>query len=306
MGLAEQRLAQVLAHHRLDRSPEQRGERSVRPAHAALLVHDRHPLAQRVERRLPLLLRLAHEIEETGVGEHHGGVRGERGEQPDVLGREAAPARIGDEQRPHRHAVGVQRHGGGGVGLDLREQAGGSAAGVADQLELLSGERAGQQARVGAGDGVILELGERAHRGRHPQRRVRARARRRQREQGAAGLQEPQCEAHHLVRDPLQLERVGEDVGQLLQGEQLREPAVELLGGAVALALAAQQPRRHVPEQAEDARESDGDEQPEERGRARGYGSGWGRDCARASTRARSRSNARIAPRLQESLVRPW
>jgi len=41
----------------------------------------------------------------------------------------------------------------------------------------------------------------------------------------------------------------------------------------VALALAAQQPRRQIPEQAEDAGERDGDEQPEERGRARGYGS---------------------------------
>ena len=182
-------------------------------------------------------------------------MRGERREQPDVLGREAAPARIGNEQRPHRHAVGVQRHGGGGLGLDLREQAGGSAAGVADQLEFLSGQRAGQQAGVVAGDRVVLELGERPHGGRYPQRRVRARARRRQGEQGAAGLEEPQREPHHLVRDPLQLERVGEDVGQLLQGKQLRESAVELLGCAAALALAAQQPRRQVPEQAEDAGE---------------------------------------------------
>ena len=138
--LAEQRLAQVLARHGLDRPPQQGGQRPVGPPHAALLVHDRHALAQRVERRLPLFLGLPHEVEEPGVGEHDGGVRGERGQQPDVLGRETAAARIGDEQRPHRHAVGIQGDGGGGVGLDLRDEAGGPAPGMVDQLELLSGQ----------------------------------------------------------------------------------------------------------------------------------------------------------------------
>ncbi|OLC48096.1 MAG: hypothetical protein AUH68_00095 [Gemmatimonadetes bacterium 13_1_40CM_4_69_5] len=307
VALPEQGVAQVLAHHHLDEPAQQGRERAVGPPHAPVFVDDRHALAQRVERRFPLFLRLAHELEEPGVGEHDGRVRGERGEQPDVLGREAAGARVGDEQRPDRDPVGVQRHGGGRVGLDIPQQAGRAAAGVADQLELLAGQGSGEEAGVVPGDSAVLQVGERTHRRGHAQRRDVAghRGRPGQGEQRAAGLEEAQREAHDLVGDALQLEGIGQDVGQLLQGEQLGEAAVQLVGRAAALALAAQQPRPQVPEQAQDAGERDAEQQVEERTRRgrRGYGP-W-RACARASTRARSRSSARMAPRLHPSFESP-
>src|SRR2546422_10289678 len=48
--------------------------------------------------------------------------------------------------------------------------------------------------------------------------------------------------AHHLLHDVVELEGPGEDVRELLQGEQLREPAVQLVRAAPALPLAPPQP----------------------------------------------------------------
>ena len=284
LGLPQQRIAQMLPHHRLDRPAQQRGERPVGAPHAPFLVHQRHALGEGVERRLPLVLRLAHEIEEAGVGEHDGGVRCERGEQADVFRREAAGARIGDQQRAHRDAVGVQRHRRGGVGLDVPQQARRPATGVAHQLELVAAQRACQQASIVPVDGVVLECGERAQRGGDAQRRrAPARGTRRQGDQGPPGLEEAQREAHHLIGDALQLQRIGEDVGELLEGKQLREAAVQLVGSAAAVALAAQQPCSHVPGESQHRDERD----------AEGCDEGITDGIARGPARARAHAPAR-------------
>src|SRR6266566_2812857 len=68
-----------------------------------------------------------------------------------------------------------------------------------------------------------------------------------QRQQGALRVEKADGVAHHLLDDPVQLERVREDVRQLLEGKELGQTAIELLGGATALVLGAQQPLPEPP-----------------------------------------------------------
>ena len=107
---AEQRAGERRADDVLQRHPEEAGERAVRTSHAAFVVNDGNALAQGVERRLPLLLGAPHHLKEAGVRDHHGGMGGERREEPDVFGNEHPFARIGDDERADDRAVRSQRH----------------------------------------------------------------------------------------------------------------------------------------------------------------------------------------------------
>jgi len=102
---AEQRAGKRGADDVLQRHPEEARERAVGAPHAAFVVDDGNALAQRVERRLPLVLGAPHHLEEAGVRDHHGGMGGERGEEPDVFRNEHPFTGIGDEERADDRAV---------------------------------------------------------------------------------------------------------------------------------------------------------------------------------------------------------
>ena len=168
-------------------------------------------------------------------------------------------------------------------------------------LDAVLAYRTRDEAGVVARNRGPLEVGERPLGGRDPQRvRVPLAG---ERHEGAARLEEAQGVTHHLIHGPLELERVGQDVGELLEGEQLREPPVELARGVTPLPLAAVESRQQVPERPAETEESRA-AKGEEEGMRRGSHYGFCFACARASTRARSWSSTRAA-RLQESLVRP-
>src|ERR1041385_1373126 len=142
-GLVERGADDVLQRH-----VQQAGQRAVGAPHPPFLVHDRDAFAERVERRFPLLLRAPHHLEEARVRDHHGGVRRERGEQPDVLRREYALAGVGDDQRADHGAVRAERHGGRGGGVEALHDRRRLRAGVADQFEVLAPGGARDQPRV--------------------------------------------------------------------------------------------------------------------------------------------------------------
>ena len=60
----------------------------------------------------------------------------------------------------------------------------------------------------------------------------------------AVGLEEAAGVAGHLVHDPVELDGLGEDVAQLLEREQLADPAVELAGERSVLLSASRSRRR--------------------------------------------------------------
>src|SRR5207237_2910321 len=70
-----------------------------------------------------------------------------------------------------------------------------------------------------------------------------------QRDQGPLGVEKPHRVAHHLLDDPVELQRTRQDERQLLEGKELRQTAVELVRSppAVALALAQAAPEPQGP-----------------------------------------------------------
>ena len=212
------------------------GQRAVGPPHPPGLVHHREAFGQGVERRLPLLLAAPDEVEEATVGERDRRVGSDRREQPDVVGGERAPARLGDHEGAHHDAVGAQRDGGGGFDRGAAAQRGARLA-VADQLEPLAARRARDQAGIVGRDRGALQLGERPFGRGDGERIVRVLAR--QGHQRAAGVDEAHGVAYDLLHDALELDGLREHVRQLLQPEQLRQPPVQLVGGALPVALQA-------------------------------------------------------------------
>ena len=185
-------------------------------------------------------------LEEAGVRDDDRRVRGDGGQEPDVLRGEHAVPRLRDHQRADQHAVGPQRHGGGGGDLEAGHERSRLAGGAVHQLDALAGERARDQPRVVGADGPAPEMAERALRGRHRERAVpgalRSLAVRRERHQGALRFEESHGISHHLLDDAVELERAGEDVGELLEGEQLRQASIELVRGPAAVPLALLEP----------------------------------------------------------------
>ena len=167
---AEQCVAERGADQLGQRHPQQARQRAVRAAHQPLRVHHRNPLAQGVERRLPLLFGPPHHLEEACVGDDHCRMGGQGRQQPNVFGCEQAFARISDDERADHGAVGAQRHGGSGSSLYFADNARGLRTGIAHQLEVLAPRRPCHQPGVVARNRAAAQRRERAFRGGDVQR----------------------------------------------------------------------------------------------------------------------------------------
>ncbi len=111
---------------------------------------------------------------------------------------------------------------------------------IPDQLQLLPACGARDEARIISLDLLAAQRRQRALGGGDVQR-VAGRITQ-QRQQGAPRVEKANGIAHHLLDDAVQLERVRQDVRQLLQRKELGQATIELLSGAAALLLGAHQP----------------------------------------------------------------
>src|SRR3989442_1773832 len=153
---------------------------------------------------------------------------------------------------------GAQRHGRRRLGMPPAHQLRGCVPGVADQLEPLAPQRAGYETGIVPPDRLPLERTERPFSRRHAQLGRLALLLDRERQQRAAGIEEAGGVAHHLVHDAVELQRLGEHVGELLEGEELGQPPVQLVRRAPALPLALRHP---APQRSRPQREPRRDEQ---------------------------------------------
>ncbi len=166
-------------------------------------------------------------------------MRGHGREQPHVLGREGAVSRVGDDQRAHDHSVRAQGHRSGGVHRHVLQESRRLAARAADQLEPLASQRARDQAGIGgshetSGQARQCPLGGGDAEGAVPP----PFPFRRERDQRSLRVEESHGVAHHLLHDVVELQGAREDVGELLEGEELGETAVELVRRPPPVALA--------------------------------------------------------------------
>ena len=136
-GGAEQGLAQIASDHGGNGRAEHCREGAVGPRDAPVIVHHRDPFRQRVERRLPLLLRVLHHLEKAGVRDHDGGVSGHGGEQPRVLGPKGTVARVRDHERADDDPMRPQWDGRRRVRCHVLEEVGGRPARGVHDLEPL-------------------------------------------------------------------------------------------------------------------------------------------------------------------------
>src|SRR5207245_938616 len=130
--------------------------------------------------------------------------------------------------------------------------------GVAAQREPLAPQRAGYETGIVPPDRLPLERTERPFSRRHAQLGRLALLLDRERQQRAAGIEEAGGVAHHLAHDAVELQRLGEHVGELLEGEELGQPPVQLVRRAPALPLALRHP---APQRSRPPREPRRDEQ---------------------------------------------
>ena len=159
-GIAEQRRAELAPHDLGHGGVEQQRERPVGTADPARVVHHRDPLAQGVERGLPLLLGAPHQIEEPRVGERDRRVGRDGREQAYVFRRERPGARVRHNERADDDAVRPERHRGGGGDLNAVPEGRRRAIRPEGELQPLPPERARQQPGVGDGDSAPAQLGE--------------------------------------------------------------------------------------------------------------------------------------------------
>ncbi len=257
MGLSEQRLGERRSDHTLERHAKQAGKRAIGAPDASFVVHHRDALAQGVERRLPLLLGAAHHFEEPGVRDDDGGVGRQRREQPNVFGDKDPLTGVGDDERADHDAVRAQRDGGGGSGLEALRDHRGFGAGIPDQLEVLPRRGTGDQAGIVALDLLAAERCERPFGGGDLERVAGGFAH--QRQERPTGIEKAHRVAHHLLDDAVQLQRIGQDVRQLLQREQLGQAAIELVRRAEPFPLGVQQPLPQPPQHEPCAPKNQGD-----------------------------------------------
>ena len=260
---AEERRREQLSGDLGDVATQERRQGPVGAGDPILAVHHRHALGEGVERRLPLLLGAAHQVEEPGVGDHHRGVGGQGGDQPKIFGGEHASARVRHHQGAYHRAVSAEGDRGGGFGKETGDEDDRSGARVPDQLQAFPAHRPDHQARVGAGnDGA--DLGSQgALGGGHDQGFAVVLTG--EGDQGAPGLQEAHRVADHVLDDAVELEGIGQDVRQLLQGEQLGEPPVQLVGGATPLVFTAAEPQNQIDHRRGQRRQGDRTEDREQR-----------------------------------------
>ena len=247
-GVAEQRLAEPRADDVLERHAQEARQRAIGAPHVALIVNDGNAFAERVERRLPLLLGAAHHLEEARVRDDDGRVRRECRQQANVLGDEYAFSGVGDDQGADHSPVRAQGHrrGRGRLESFRNQRRDRPRAGVAHQLEVLVPGGPPDQTRVSALNPLPAQGRERALGGRYLER-VLGRLTE-QREQRALRVEEPHRIAHHLRDDVIELQRVGQDVRQLLQRKQFGQPAIQLLRGAAPLQLGLHQTLPQTPQ----------------------------------------------------------
>src|SRR5437016_5485932 len=160
-----------------------------------------------------------------------------------------------------------QRHRGRGGDLEPRDELSGLAFRAMQQLDPLPVHRARHKPGVAGADRLAPEYCERRRGGRDvqptpPTRPSRptssapgilarppppptpppAAPVRRQRHQRPLSVQETHRVACHLLRNAVDVERAREHVEQLAHRKQLRQPAIQLVGGTATLALALPQP----------------------------------------------------------------
>jgi len=204
MRLPEQRFAERRADDVLQRRVEELGKRAIRALHASFVVHHGDALAQRVERRLPLLLGAPHHLEEPGVRDDDGGVGRQGREQPDVFGDKDALAGVRDHERADHDSVRPQRDGRRGGGFEALRDHRGLGAGIPDQLEVLPRRGAGDQAGILRLDLQAAQRRERAFGGGDLERVARGFSH--QRQERPPGIEKPHRVAHHLLDDAIQLQ----------------------------------------------------------------------------------------------------
>ena len=265
VGRVEEGLAESLADQILLVDLRQRGQRAVGTEHRAVRPHHRDAFGQRIERRLPLLLALAHDLVEPAVREHHRRVGGDGGEEPQVLGREGTALAIGHRERPHGDALRAERRDRRRAHRHPRDQGHRRRADALRHLDPLAADREAYQSGVRLVRPAPLNTLQRARGGDHPEKLPLVIVG--QDDDRAVRLEKAAGVARHLVYDAVELDRFGEDVAQLLKGEELADSAVELAREGVRLALglaraAAAAGDRH-PEAGGDGRDRDEREPPD-------------------------------------------
>ena len=105
-------------------------------------------LGQRVERGLPLLLALPHDLVEPAVRQHHRGISGDGGEEPEILGGERAALAVRHRQRAHGDALGPERRHRRGAHRDPRDELHRAFGRALGDLDPLPADGESNQARV--------------------------------------------------------------------------------------------------------------------------------------------------------------
>ena len=236
----EQGLAEAPPHQLGFRGLGQCRERPIGAEHRVAGSDDRHPLGEGVERRLPLLLAPPHDLVEPAVRQYHRRVGRDGGEEPQVLGRERAALPVGDGQRAHGHTLRAERGHRGRPDREAADEVDGGRGHPLGDLDALALDGEAHQRGVRILRHLADERLQRARGARHPQHPAVLVVG--QHHDGAVGLEEAAGVLGNLVHDAVELDRLREDVAQLLQREQLADAPVELAGELLALGLRLAQP----------------------------------------------------------------
>src|SRR5262249_48741155 len=149
------------------------------------------------------------------------------GEQPEVFGRERTFPAIGDGQRSYRTPLRAQRRDRGRANYLTLQQLNGPPLGCLADLDALAGHGEPQESRVLYPDLSSFDLGEVAGGGNSTERTGLLIN---QGNDGSFRLQEARGITGDLLCNALELDRLGQDVAQLLQRKQLADAPIELAG----------------------------------------------------------------------------
>ncbi len=149
------------------------------------------------------------------VGEGHRRVGGHRGEEPEILLGELRSLVFGHADRADCHPVGPERNGRPALRLDVAHQREHAIARGVGNLQLLPHHGGSHEPGIDRCPYLVaLEPGQEPTGGYHPEavRCVEGEC-----DGHAVALEEPVHVTRHLLSNPVQVDGVGEDVGQLLQ-----------------------------------------------------------------------------------------
>src|SRR5512146_1789489 len=224
-GTVRDRGGEFRAEQRLGRQARERGERAIGAEHLATGPDDAEAFGQRVERGFPLFGAPPDHFEEPTVRYGHGCLGGDGGKQPEVLGRERPFTPVGHGERAHGASLRAQRRDGRGRDHLPPEQLNRWPPRLR-HLDPLPVDRQPHESGLARPGVSVLEPGKRPSRRDHAEPVALDQSHER-----PIGLEEPGPVAGHLVHDAVQLNRLRQDVAQLLEGEELANTAVELSGG---------------------------------------------------------------------------